>query len=276
MKKFFKTRVVLFSLVIFFSLGGLFLISHLFPAFTGSFFNGVSIVDSVLFKPRIVVSNFLSDANNALSAFEENKGLKQENRLLALELSQVSSMEAENDSLRNSLELTKQYKSLSPTTSLVLNRAPESWDDFISLDKGTSDGVHEGMLAMSGQGVIGMVSLSNPYQSRLSLLTSNTTLPQIPITIKGEKDAYGVLSHYDSERQLMVVTHLHQTSGIGVGDSVVTSDFSDQYVSGLPIGKVIDIKNQKNSLDIEVMVSLEGQFEGLYSVVLIGRGSDEE
>lgn len=222
------------------------------------------------------VTNSLSQTtahiDQLLGAYRENQGLKR--RILELEEVEADhqSLKEENDSLRASLELAERHTTYQRISAEVLYRNPSSWSETLALSAGSQSGVHQDMLVMANGGIIGKVSEVTANNSRISLLTDVTKEHDLAVKVNLESGAvYGIITAYDAEENVYIVTQLNNATGLASGQQVVTSDLSEKLPSQLLIGSVESVTKNKNGIETEVKVRPAADFDNIYSVVLVGK-----
>lgn len=221
-----------------------------------AFFNSSNaIVGSVLQKQADVVQFFsLADANEALT--EENAKIMSE--LFALQ-SKPDSMPIALDSV---LELNYQFKG-----ARVIANSLRFSQNYITLNKGSKDGVKPGMGVFNSYGAVGRVkSVSENYSVAFSLL--NTGL-LVSSKIKSS-EVFGSVQWNGadaSEAKLLYVPRHVKTQE---GDSVITSGFNAVFPEGILIGVISHVEPDKKDPNyLDLTVKLSADFSKLTYVYLV-------
>src|SRR5699024_2011498 len=110
---------------------------------------------TVIAKPAEAVNGFVDSVDNLLHTYEENQQLKQKIDALDNMQARIYTLDQENMSLKQELELQNSLSEFSTISSSVISRNPDTWVDQIIVDKGSEDGVAVDMSVMSGNGLIG-------------------------------------------------------------------------------------------------------------------------
>lgn len=211
-------------------------------------------------------------------------GLRQENQEL---LARSAELQSQINELKNYLFLI-QADSLKTETFLVSSLERKTKPDYIIarveknsismlenyiiIDKGTKDGVREDMGVISSQGIVGVVraassnyamvqSLLNPH-SRFSckILSSNTS---------------GILIWEGGDARYAKLTEYPKYEKVAVGDTIVTSGFSDFFPENIMVGIVEDFKSENDDNFYSLKVKLSTDFGSLKNVLLINSNSEE-
>jgi rod shape-determining protein MreC len=221
-----------------------------------AFFNSSNeLVGNALKKQADVVQFFsLADANAAL--VEENASLKQE--LLRSQVKPDSMPLAIDSTLSATFELKG--------ARVVANSLRFS-QNYLTLYKGSKDGIKPGMGVFNSQGIVGRVkSVSENYSVAFSVL--NTSL-LISAKIKSS-EVFGSVQ-WDggntSEVQLLYVPRHVKASK---GDTVITSGFNAVFPEGLLIGQISKVEvNKKDPNYLAITVKLSTDFSKLTYVYLV-------
>lgn len=211
-----------------------------------AFFNSSNVlVGSVLKKQADLVQFFsLAEANEALT--NENAQILEQLRRLEM---RPDSMKIELDS---ALEAVYQFKG-----ARVIGNSLRFSQNYLTLNKGSKDGIKPGMGIFNSEGVVGRVkSVSENYAVAFSLL--NTGL-LVSSKIKSSEDLATVQwdgINSSEARLLFVPRHVKAQEG----DTVITSGFNAVFPEGIMIGVISKIgtdENNPNYLDLTVKLSTD-------------------
>ena len=82
---------------------------------------------------------------------QENKELKKENEDLSKSLREYEVIKAENESLKEKMNLTEKYAAYSTVSADVINKDISNYGSNLVLNVGTDDGIKEKMTVISDQ-----------------------------------------------------------------------------------------------------------------------------
>ncbi len=174
---------------------------------------------------------------------EENRKLHSENELLLVQRAMLNDMKNENDDLRNQLNLLprNQFNLLSAN---VVGQDPNGMGNWIEIDKGSEDGLKEGMPVIVSKGIlVGRLSELAPKNSKVVLLTNPKSVVNVSTTQTGAKGVakgeYGLSIIFD-----MIL----QTDSIQGGNEVVTSGIGGGMPRGLYVGTVQNVHASDDNL----------------------------
>lgn len=150
----------------------------------------------------------------------------------------VTSLELENARLRATL-LERPERTISPASDLVQawidTRPPALWWNEVRIDRGSSDGIREGMPALREGFLAGRVSRVFPGHSWVDLLTSTRLL--VPVVVEETRDL-GVLT--GDGRGGIRLLYIPEEKELRPGMRISTALVSDILPAGLPVGEVSD------------------------------------
>jgi rod shape-determining protein MreC len=197
--------------------------------------------------------------------------LVEHNKHLEIELARLK---AENNILNNQvrelrrLEAISGFKESNTRFNLlgakVIRREPSQWLNTILLDRGRVDGVRPNMAVINENGLVGKIVSVSDYTSRvLFILDPGNTVSakvlrnNIMGVLKGNGD--GTCS----------LQYIPTGTDIKVGDTVVTSEASELYPSGINIGRVSNINSKPGETFLEITVMPSANFSDIYYLWII-------
>lgn len=147
------------------------------------------------------------------------------------------------------------------------------YDNLITIDKGSADGVKRDMGVVCGMGVVGIVYLvSEHYSIVIPALNSHSN---ISCTIQ-RRGYFGYLRWRGSSSQLAYLEDVPRHAHFKLGDNVVTSGYSSVFPPGVMVGKVLHVFNSADGLSYRVQVKLSTDFARLRDVCLVDDSALQE
>ena len=147
------------------------------------------------------------------------------------------------------------------------------YDNLITIDKGSADGVKRDMGAVCGMGVVGIVYLvSEHYSIVIPALNSHSN---ISCTIQ-RRGYFGYLRWRGGSSQLAYLEDVPRHAHFKLGDNVVTSGYSSVFPPGVMVGKVLHVFNSADGLSYRVQVKLSTDFARLRDVCLVDDSALQE
>lgn len=147
------------------------------------------------------------------------------------------------------------------------------YDNLITIDKGSADGVKRDMGVVCGMGVVGIVYLvSEHYSIVIPALNSHSN---ISCTIQ-RRGYFGYLRWRGGSSQLTYLEDVPRHAHFKLGDNVVTSGYSSVFPPGVMVGKVLHVFNSADGLSYRVQVKLSTDFARLRDVCLVDDSALQE
>lgn len=210
------------------------------------------------------VVQFVDNLGRMHTLVGDNERQQKEIERLSAEVVRLREVEAENERLRVLVD----YKTKNPqwqfTIADVIGREPGNLMRSITLDKGTKDGVMEGMVVMSNGSLVGKVTKSYDYASKVLLISDSSS--SVNAVIQRSRAMSVVQGQGHSQ---LTMRYVAQGEVVQLGDLVVTSGLGGGFPSGLLIGQVTDVKHSDIELFQELVVQAAIQGERLTGVQVI-------
>ncbi|WP_103665690.1 rod shape-determining protein MreC [Gracilimonas amylolytica] len=168
-------------------------------------------------------------------ALNTNTYLQRQNILLQDELSRLRAIQQENEELRNLLGY--QYRSdfdLQPV--LIVSKQLNGFNNILTVDAGTDDGLKEGMPLVTSDGLLGKIVLAGSNYSQV--MPYYNSLFRVSARIQ-ENQANGIVSWTREPFGDLIMEFVPKTIPVDSGYVIETSGSSNQFPPGIPIGRVI-------------------------------------
>src|SRR5699024_3475949 len=232
-----------------------------------------AVAGRVISKPVNALNNLFSDVNNLQDTFEENKQLKAKLNELAEMQAELATVTSENQKLQEELDLQATLTDYNTVSGSVIARNPDMWIDQVIIDRGSRDGLENGMSVLSNNGLVGRFAEVNLTSSKVTLLTTNdeaAVLTSAEIALE-EETLFGVINGYESNRKALIMEQITSTTTIEEGSTVVTSGLGDLVPRGLLVGTVSEISLDRHGLGQRVYIEPATNFEDIRFVTIINR-----
>lgn len=190
----------------------------------------------------------------------ENIRLAEENRLLHEQLDRYLTYEHYSDSTLNSLE---PYYTYVPAT--IVKKSTNNQQNYLILNKGSENGIEEGMGVVTENGIVGTVSgVSKHYSYVISFLNTTQSVGAKAIRTA----SFGPISWSGIRTDEAILRDIPIHNEIAVGDTIVTSGFSAMYPADIPVGIVTQLTNS-NGISNNVNVRLFEDYNSLHFVNIV-------
>ncbi len=204
-----------------------------------------------------------------LNLRKENKQLIVENNKLYNRLARYKTLRSENQNNSEDSLYMGQYTYI---PAKVINNSTNKQYNYITLNKGSRQGIKEEMAVVSADGVVGVVKkVSDNFSSVISVLNR-----QFYINAKIKKNGYfGPLSWNGKNYKQVILSQIPHHVKVEIGDTIVTSGYSAIYPEGIMIGVVSNFE-MKGGNFYEITVDLSTDFKNLSQVQVINNFKKEE
>lgn len=235
-----------------------------------------AVLGRVYSKPANAIIGVFDSINDLQNTYEENQRLKIEIDRIYERQAELNTLKDENARLEEELDLSQSLTDYRTISGTVISRNPDNWVDQIVVDRGSQDGVEIGMPVMSGNGLIGRISETNPTSSKVVLLTNiEQTSNHISSEIVMEDDTvYGIISDYNDETDRLLMSQITSTLEIEEGELVTTSGLGGSIPRGLVIGEVDEVSMDSHGLAQQVYVTPAADFNNIRFVTIIHRTAE--
>lgn len=227
---------------------------------------------SVWFSSANAVAGKVYDASSAVDQYfslvDVNRKLTERNVYLERELARLTDTAtvAAKDSTymqRMQAGVLRKYKSV---PARVVSNSLDKLNNFITIDKGSADGVGKDMGVACGLGVVGIVYLTaEHYSVVIPVLNSKSN---ISCSIRG-RGYFGYLHWYGDRPDEAYLDDVPRHARFRIGDIVVTSGYSSVFPPGMLVGKIMRVYNSANGMSYRLRVKLSTDFGNLRDVCVI-------
>ncbi len=254
---------------------------------SSTYFTSVNSVSGGVYDVTSKVSNYfsLTDINEGLA--DDNALLQAQNFSLKEDISQYSELKLQNELMRKELRLIKNdtLKLVKPfelrlrqagnyLPAKVIKNSTIAQDNFLTLNKGTNDGITIDMGVVSTDGIVGrVVSVSANYALVKSILSRNY---KVSIQFTRQK-TYGSLvwnkNHKEFIGKLETIPRHLKTY---VGDTIVTSGYNAVFPEGTMVGTVKEANISDHQTWYDISVNMSTDFKSLYYVYVVKDANNPE
>jgi rod shape-determining protein MreC len=197
-----------------------------------------------------------------VSTAEKNRELEEENRQLRAELLQLAEIRQSNERLRKLLDFQEET-ALPALPARVVAEDSTNWFRSIVIDKGSADGVREGLPVVAAEGVVGRVIRSAPHAARVLLVTDASSAVA---ALSQNNRARGVCR---GQGGFLTLEFTLRQKDIKVGDRIVTSGTGGVFPKGVPLGQVVRVERKSYGLFQSVILVPAVDFFRLEEVLVL-------
>jgi rod shape-determining protein MreC len=199
---------------------------------------------SKVLKP---VRDLFGWAGDTLDAKGQLKDVRKDRDALRAQNVQLQAQLRDDAQLRAQVALNDKHdlSDNGPVSGHVIAQDPNLWFTQVTIDKGTSSGVHENQAVVNGEGLVGKVTSAAASTAIVTLVTDHTTQLGATVSDSGVKGLLGVEAGHPTD---LVLNSLSSKDVVKPGEMVVTSGtvskvdrFPSPYPRDIPIGRVTSV-----------------------------------
>lgn len=253
---------------IFYGIISLMLLSRSAPYQHHVYLTSANAVTTAVFKASNSVYSYfnLREVNEDLN--KRNADLQAEALALRQQLTNL-----QESIMGDTLQLPDSLRQYHFIVAHVISNSIAQPYNYITINKGTADGIEPEMGVVDPNGVVGIVNVVGEHSSRvISLLNPNLRLS---CRLKGSS-SFGSLVWEGNDPEIALLEELPRHTVFQPGDTVVTSGYSGVFPEGIPVGFVMADNEHKNENFFTLKVKLSTDFTTLSNVqVVIDSKKDE-
>lgn len=221
--------------------------------------------------PIHTLQNWMQDFADLWSAKEENDVLRHQLSQQPLYEAKLSESQRQVNELKELLDMKGNMSNFETIAADVVARDADSWDNQLTIDVGSNDGMEVNMVVLSSKGVIGKISDVSTFTSKVKLLTSEDRQNNlaVKVSISESESSEGILQSYDAAKGNFVIHVFDGNNDIKEDMQIVTSGKGGVYPSGLLIGTVNTIEELGNSIGRTIYVKPAADFQNFDNVLII-------
>ena len=209
------------------------------------------------------VSSPVALAKSLMFLEEENQLLREKTLSLSLQVESMLNLQKENDELLGMLDFKRQTK-LMIRPARVVNKGIQPNLLSIVIDGGEVDGIRKNQAVLTPKGIIGKTIESGDKASIVQLITDTNFRLSVRVLPSGATGILRIVKGNTAQ-----IREVQKNVRINIGDKVVTSGFSDIYPSGLPVGSVEGVYEDRSSFQKMVNVTLPNDMSAFQYVFVI-------
>ena len=183
------------------------------------------------------VSDYLANFKLRKTIEIEYNKLRAENDELTYKSLLNDELEAENERLRNMLNVFDEKKSMNPIMAQVTGKETSSWFQMFTIDKGSKQGIKENMAVINADGLIGYIY--KVYETSSEVISIVDSRASVAALIESSRDQGIVKGTLGIEEDAACRMYYLPVDLVPrPGDTVVTSGVGLSFPKGLKIGVI--------------------------------------
>lgn len=270
--EFVKKPIIIAALIIALILGGLMLYSYSSAGDMTVFQNVTGTVFAPFRKVGTAIGNFFSYNYGRLTGYdelvEENNNLRSQLSKAEFKLRQNESLAKENEDLKKYLGLKDMHDDYELVYANVTGRGVGNSDKVLIIDAGKRDGLTQGQIVMTNDGVVGVVSdVGTAFAEVTTVLDTDISIGAMIVRTHDIAILEGS-TRYQGEGKC-VLSLLPNANSAQTGDTVQTSGLGHTYPKGLIIGTVDEVFSDEYSNSVTAVIKPVVDFDEVTSVMVI-------
>lgn len=214
------------------------------------------------------IYGWTSNVTSYFNLRSNNEDLNERNAQLQLEVLALREqlLRAEEKGLLDSLNNDPSLQQFDFVTAHVINNSVMRPHNYMTINRGSNDGIAPEMGVLDQNGVVGVVNVVGPHSARvISLLNPHFRLS---CKIKGN-DSFGSLVWDGEDPRYAVIEELPRHTVFHQGDTIITSGYSAVFPAGIPVGIVEADNTSGNENFFSLKVRLLTDFTTLNNVQVV-------
>ena len=228
------------------------------------------------------VNQLGSGLTNLREHLRTKKSLEKENEDLRTQLAdaqenlnQVQLNQEELDNLKSLYDMDQNYADYDKIAANVIGKDAGNWFSVFLIDRGSNDGITVGMNVLADGGLAGIVIQVGPNYAKVrSIIDDNSNVSARNLSTSDLCVVSGSLKTMNESSLIDFDDLRDKEDQAKVGDQIVTSNISDMFLEGIPIGYITDIKTDSNNLTKSGHIATIVDFEHLDDVFVILQTKD--
>ena len=228
------------------------------------------------------VNQLGSGLTNLREHLRTKKSLEKENEELRTQLAdaqqnlnQVQLNQEELDNLKSLYDMDQNYADYDKIAANVIGKDAGNWFSVFLIDRGSNDGITVGMNVLADGGLAGIVIQVGPNYAKVrSIIDDNSNVSARNLSTSDLCVVSGSLKTMNESSLIDFDDLRDKEDQAKVGDQIVTSNISDMFLEGIPIGYITDIKTDSDNLTKSGHIATIVDFEHLDDVFVILQTKD--
>jgi len=230
--------------------------------------------DSVFSPVRGVADSVAEQFSNAWGGVTGYDDLERENERLRRRIDTLEGQQIGDEVARRQIAELKRQLGIRSTTDLptaaarVISGPLTSFDATLEIDRGSGDGVKEGMAVATDAGLVGRVARVTGGRSQIVLITD----PSFALGIRlAEQGDVGIARGTGQDGTLEVDRGISRDTTVKRGDAVITSGLEGSaFPPDLPVGRVRSVGRTADRTEKTLVLEPAADLRGLgYVTVLL-------
>ena len=235
--------------------------------------NGVGVtinsVQGLFYDSLYKISSSFQFITNVSKVKTQNEELRKSNSKYQSKALEYSASIKENERLRSMFKFSELKDQYNYVGADIIGISGNSFTDGFIINEGEDKGIKKGMIAMTGEGLVGQVtSVGNNWSIVQCLSNKNIAVAAL---VHRTRDNNGIIKGYTDKnnKPLAEIDRLSLDSGVKKGDVIETSGLGGIYPAGIRIGKVLSVHEDKGEVMKSAIVQPYVDFSKIEEVFIV-------
>lgn len=158
------------------------------------------------------------------------------------------------------------YRKFNYMLAKVVGNTISSQTNYLTFERGSNQGIKKGMSVVGPDGIVGViVEVSDNYSVAMSLLHRNS---KVSAMLKKDHVA-GSIEWDGVDPSYLILKNIPKSSKVVKGDTVLTSTYSSNFPSHLPVGTIASVITDPSSNFYTLKVKTASNFFSLEYVYIV-------
>ena len=199
----------------------------------------------------------------------ENEELREQIDILTTQNGKLISDQSELVRLQQMYRLDEEYTEYPKVAAEIIAKDPGNWYDTFMINRGSNDGIRVNNNVIAGKGLVGIVTEVGPSWATVrSIIDDSSNVSAMAVSTGDNCIVYGDLELID-EGKLCFEQLYDVEDKVTIGERIVTSNISENYVEGLFIGYISEVVQDTNNLTKTGTLVTPVDFQHLKEVLVI-------
>ncbi len=193
---------------------------------------------------------------------EENRRLLEDNKRLQAEVVNLEEARLSNERLRKLLDFRDEIQ-LPALPAKVIGEDASGWFRTVVIDRGSSDGVREGLAVVVAEGAVGRVISVSPLNARVLLIVDPSSA--VAALVQRSRTRGVARGRGDA----LTFDFALRERDVEVGDCIISSGTGGVFPKGIVLGTVTQVAREDYGMFQDVEIVPEVDFEKLEEVLVL-------
>lgn len=224
-------------------------------------------------KPITSIGDFTKDFATLWQTRQENEALRTKIELLAIYQAKLQEAYRQIEALKALTGIKLAADGYTLVNATVIYRPYDAFNNTLSLNVGTKEGIAIDDAVISSKGLLGKVEAVFADRSVVRLLTTENANNKVTVKIQlgAAQVAEAIMERYDVDKEAFVVRLMTTGYAVTSGMTVITSGLGGVFPAGILVGYVKEVVELENAVGMTIYVVPSADFKAFDYVAVVKR-----